>query len=334
MSVIGNEFSGLPIEDLIGGPLKAACDAQVRLATATANFINTVGFSPELDANKKRTGNLVPRQVDFTFWKPLPLKPEVLATGTFTLPGTMKQADTVDIIQVGQFANILAAPPVNFDTSIEKTAQNVASTINNSATNIVNGQRLYLATSSGATITIQAPVGTGASSNGKPVAASGTINGAANTAFAAASFAGGIDGDQEAKVQRVGISVPFLAIINVPSLMIKNVDVTFDMEVKSSESHKDDLSEEVSTDVGVKIDFGIVSADVKIHAAISAHQENTRSTDRSAKYHVDVSARDDGMPEGLSRVLDMLQKAIAPVGIGPAKTLSDAGIANQALAKK
>lgn len=327
MSVIGNEFSGLPIQDLIGGPLKAACDAQVRLATATANFINTVGFNPELDANKKRTGKLVPRQVDFSFWKPLPLKPEVLATGTVTLPGTMKAADTADSIQVGGEANILVAP-VPFDSTLEKTAQAVATAINSG-----NNPRKYLASASGATVTIQAPPGTGATFNGKVIAANGNINGAANTAFAVANLAGGIDADKEATVQKVALSVPFLAIVNVPSLMIKNVDITFDMEVKSSESHKDDLSEEVSADVGVKINFGIISADVKIHASVSAHQENTRSTDRSAKYHVDVSARDDGMPEGLSRVLDMLQKAIAPVGIGPATTLAAANIGNQALGK-
>ena len=41
---LAEQFSGLPMEELIGGPLLAACDAQVQLARATADFINAVGF--------------------------------------------------------------------------------------------------------------------------------------------------------------------------------------------------------------------------------------------------------------------------------------------------
>ena len=41
---LAEQFSGLPMEELIGGPLRAACNAQVELARATADFINAVGF--------------------------------------------------------------------------------------------------------------------------------------------------------------------------------------------------------------------------------------------------------------------------------------------------
>jgi len=43
---MGDQFRGLPMGDLIGGPLTAACDAQVRLANATADFIKVIGFLP------------------------------------------------------------------------------------------------------------------------------------------------------------------------------------------------------------------------------------------------------------------------------------------------
>ena len=111
--------------------------------------------------------------------------------------------------------------------------------------------------------------------------------------------------------------------------MVKTVDVVFDMEVKSSESHKDDKSMEASLDATAKVGWGPFSAEVKIHGAISAHQENTRSTDRSAKYHVQVHASDDGMPEGLSRVLDILQKAIAPVSVSKPTSLAVANVAQK-----
>lgn len=38
------QFQGLPMDSLIGGPLRAAADAQTMLARSTADFINAVGF--------------------------------------------------------------------------------------------------------------------------------------------------------------------------------------------------------------------------------------------------------------------------------------------------
>lgn len=327
MSVIGNEFSGLPIEDLIGGPLKAACDAQVRLATATANFINTVGFYPEIIAGVP-SGKLLPRQVDFSFWQPIPMKKEVLATGTITLSGAI--AGNVTNIKIGG-VEILGATvqvPTPSPSSLDTVAKAIADQIN--VFQQTGGK--FTATSNGVTITIQAPQGSGATLNGKTIditPSSPNPPGTTQFSYSIENLNGGVDGETEAKVQKVVLSVPFLAITNVPALMIKNVDITFDMEVKSSESHKDEQSQDFSLDAGIKINYGIISADIKIHASVSAHQENTRSTDRSAKYHVAVSARDDGMPEGLSRVLDILQKSIAPVSTSKPQTLDQANIAQQ-----
>lgn len=194
MSEMGNEFSGLPIGELIGSPLTAACDAQVKLAMATANFITTVGFHPET----KQT-----RQVDFSFWRP--------ARG-----------------------------------------------------------------------------------------GGGSGDGAAG----------------EAMVEKVTLSVPFLAIVNVPALKVKSVDIVFDMEVKSAETSKDSLNVTAGLEVSGGGGFGPVNFSAKVTGSVSTAKEHTRSTDKSAKYHVEVHALDEGMPEGLSRVLDILQSAIAPVSVG------------------
>lgn len=56
--------------------------------------------------------------------------------------------------------------------------------------------------------------------------------------------------------------------------------------------------------------FGIVK--VSVTGSVSAHQSNTRSSDNSAKYHVDVRATNHGTPEGLARVLDMMAANVAP----------------------
>jgi len=46
---------------------------------------------------------------------------------------------------------------------------------------------------------------------------------------------------------------------------------------------------------------------------VASHSANTRKSDNSAKYDVRVLARDDGPPEGLMKLLDMLQTAITPL---------------------
>ena len=62
---MSDQFGGLPMDQLIGGPLKAACDSQVQLAKATADFIQNVGL--ETDSN----GIVKARTVDFTYTKPV-----------------------------------------------------------------------------------------------------------------------------------------------------------------------------------------------------------------------------------------------------------------------
>ena len=187
---IANEFKGLPMSDLIGGPLQAASDAQLSMARATANFIQEIGLKNNSDEA---------RIVNFKF----------------TRPGQAQVAP---------------------------------------------------------------------------------------------------DGTSTFSQEEVKLSVPLLAIVNTPSLSIKRVNITFDMEVKetTSENSKVDSKTDFSSDF--KIGF-FVRSHINIKGSVSTHKENTRTTDKSAKYHVDVLAEDNGMPEGLSRVYDILQSAIAPSAI-------------------
>lgn len=113
------------------------------------------------------------------------------------------------------------------------------------------------------------------------------------------------------KKEEMEINVPLLSIVNIPSLLVKKVDITFDMEVKSAmdEKSSSDTSAEASAGGGL---FGW---GVKIKGNVSTHKESTRKTDNSAKYHIEVHAADEGMPEGLSRVLDILQTSIQPVPV-------------------
>jgi len=201
---MGDQFRGLPMGDLIGAPLTAACDAQVRLANATADFIKVVGFLP----------------------------PPPPASGGVLDPNAVGDVRTVKF-------------------SFDRPSQSVP----------------------------------GEASTGTP------------------------------PMERVELEVPLLAVVKVPNLSINKVDISFDMEVKNSEQSREATDASASVAAEAQVGWGPFSAKVSVSGSVSSHKENTRSTDQSAKYHVEVHAADDGMPEGLARVLDMIAQSVAPKAI-------------------
>lgn len=204
---MSSQFKGLPMGDLIGGPLNAACDAQIRLANATADFIKVVGFLPPTDV-------------------------------------AAKAGATVGDTRTALF---------RFKRPIENP-------------------------------------------NAKP-------------------------GDPDAIVEEeVELQVPLLAIVKVPNLAINTVDVTFDMEVKSSFAEKSSTDASASFSADASVGWGVFSLKVHMQGSVATHKENARSSDNSAKYTVSVHAEDKGMPEGLARVLDILQTACVPRKITPPTT--------------
>lgn len=145
-------------------------------------------------------------------------------------------------------------------------------------------------------------------------AADGTMK-IRNVAFSFQRAANSADGSGAGAMENVEMQVPLLTILKIPSLLVDTVDVTFDMEVKSSETSKevDDKKGELDATAGLKV--GPFHMDVHVKGSISSHKENTRSSDNSAKYHVEVHASQGELPEGLSRMLDILQSAISPTKV-------------------
>jgi len=185
---MGDQFSGLPMADLIGAPLLAACDAQVILAKAAADFIDQVGLNSEDGSENK-----VARTVDFSMSRP---------------------------------------------------AQNP---------------------------------------------------------------------DGSSTQEDISIQAPLLALVNVPSLSVKEVSIDFEMEVKSSFQEKSSKDVKAGVEASASAGWGWGKASVRVTGSVASHKESARSSDNSAKYTVHVAARDDGPPEGLSRLLDIMATAVAPV---------------------
>lgn len=182
MPNVGSEFRGLPIEELIAAPLKAACDAQKHLAVSAFAFMKEIGF----DGDK-------PRLLEFNLQRPL--------------------------------------------------------------------------------------------------------------------------GDQGG-VSNVKVQAPFIGLVPIPSLLVNDVQIDFQMEVTDTATSKETDSKSVDADVNANFKFGLFgSGGIKIHGNVTSTRENTRSTNQTAKYQVRVSARQQQPTEGLSRLMDIMASCITPIPV-------------------
>lgn len=115
--------------------------------------------------------------------------------------------------------------------------------------------------------------------------------------------------DGTSNLEEMKVVMPMLSIVPIPNLQIDEVNILFDMEVKQSERSESTM--DMGASLSSSIRFGPVKIDIT--GSVSAHNSNTRSSDNSAKYHVDVRATNHGMPEGLARVMDMMAANVAPM---------------------
>ena len=120
----------------------------------------------------------------------------------------------------------------------------------------------------------------------------------------------------DTKLEKNDLHVPLLAIVNVPNLAVKRTTIDFSMEVKSATkaTTSSDTTGSISTQAKYAAWWSPVTCSMKASVTTNKKSENIRTTDNSAKYNVHVEARDDGAPEGLMKVLDILAAGIIPCG--------------------
>lgn len=116
--------------------------------------------------------------------------------------------------------------------------------------------------------------------------------------------------DGTGSLEEMQVNIPLLAVVPVPNLQVDEVNLLFDIEVKQSERR------DSSMELGASASGKLGALKVGITGNISAHLNNIRSTDNSAKYHVDIRAANHGTPEGLARVLDMIAANMTPMLVG------------------
>ena len=116
-------------------------------------------------------------------------------------------------------------------------------------------------------------------------------------------------GPGDIREQEVKVKAPFLGLVPIPSLLIDDVNIDFQMEVTDALTSKSSENVDMSADVTPKW-FG---SSVSVQGKVRTSRENTRSTDQNAKYQVSVPARQQSQTEGLSKLMDIMESCIEPL---------------------
>lgn len=114
----------------------------------------------------------------------------------------------------------------------------------------------------------------------------------------------------------ITVQAPFLGLVPIPSLLIDNVNVDFQMEVTSAVQAKDDSTSETTLNANADFKLGFFGkAHVDMHGKVTSSRESTRSTNQTAKYQVSLSAHQQPPTEGLSKLMDILASCTQPLKI-------------------
>jgi hypothetical protein len=116
-------------------------------------------------------------------------------------------------------------------------------------------------------------------------------------------------------------NLPMLTIIPINSLAVETVDISFEMEVKSSfsEEQTEEKSKELKgeTSFEAKVGWGPFSVSVKGSASYDSKDSSTHSThyekSNSAKYTVNVHAGQLPVPKGVNTIIEAFTQAIQPI---------------------
>ena len=125
----------------------------------------------------------------------------------------------------------------------------------------------------------------------------------------------GTDGKISTADSQLSVDFPIITMVPIPSLAVSSVDITFDMEVKSSYSHDTDAeSQSKTSETGsfdAKAGFGCFSVELKgsvSHDSSQSNADKQSQKSNDAKYHVEVKAEQQPIPDGIKMLLDMFSK--------------------------
>lgn len=272
METPAKELSSLDFESMIGGPLRAVVNAQAQAAMSSVNFIKAVGFKPP-GPDGASTGE--PIYVSFKYPKEVaPYQPAQPAS--FTL-------------RVTNGGSGYTSPPTLEISGGGGSGATATATIQNGAVTSVQ---------------LTAP-GTGYTSAPTIAVTTGGGSGATVEAVfqAATPF-------QPAQFQEMKLDVPILTMLPIPFIRIEETTIDFNAKINSVEETKTDSSFKLDVGLDASAKFAMVSAKLKVNTSYQKNTSSGSKVDRTYSMAVHVRAVQDEMPEGLSKLLGILEDAI------------------------
>jgi VCBS repeat-containing protein len=238
---IAQQFSGLPIDALIAGPLNAAANANATMALTQTKFLLDTCFKKTTVARKDRVAGIAADPAHGTH--------EVIATP--------------EIPEHDEYAPIMIVMSLSRPVIIPGTP------------------------------------GTPAAGTSPAVPPTPPVFKNVTTQF----------------------NLPLLTIVPINSLAVKTVDVSFEMEVKSSSSETETqekttaLKAEASLDT--KLGYGPFSVSIKGSVSYDSKDSQTHNThyekSNSAKYSINVHAEQLPVPKGVNTIIEAFTQAIQPI---------------------
>lgn len=123
------------------------------------------------------------------------------------------------------------------------------------------------------------------------------------------------DGSIATQQQQYRVQVPFISIVSVPSLQVSKANIDFTMEVRSSF-----LDEQ--TKQGNETEQSALSSPV-LHRSrartVLTGNVTRNETKNAATLKVAIETKQGDVPEGLARLLDIVNQNIAPMEVGEPK---------------
>lgn len=125
--------------------------------------------------------------------------------------------------------------------------------------------------------------------------------------------------DGSVSVNTITVAPPILGLVPVPALLIESVDIHFSMEIHEVTASKDAAQVEIGAKASASGGAFGYSASLEVTGKMAAQRENTRSTDKTAKYDVTVRAAQQPPTEGMAKLMDLLASTVEPLTISKKK---------------
>lgn len=286
----GQELSSIDFRNLIGGPLRAAVEAQSDAALATVNFIKNVGFKPGSSTDPDATDTGEPVYVAFKYPKEVaPYQPAVGdADNPTALPPHRTDVVTItaDGTKVVTGSNFLE----EWKTSGKATWEGQSTAVAITALDLTaSPQTMTLAKVVPATVSILSiEMGVSAYPAGRP-------------AYVAA---------RPAQFQEMKIEVPILTIVPIPYLRIEEMTLDFNAKINSMEYQSTSSEFNIAGSLEIKQRWPSGSAKLNVSASYQRKTNQGSTVERTYSLAIHVRAVQDELPAGMERVLGILEESV------------------------